>query len=387
MTARTTQEAAMSTGTVPATTDGVAAAFRAARGEDTDADWARSALARLALDDVREPLARAAVAELAPVLAESGEPAADLFGPAVEWARDRQAEWAAAGVPATAPPGPTSLRAAVHDTLVGAAVVTVGFTVVEMAGEGWRIDLTVAFVLFPLLMSLGVVGVRAAWHAVVPRRGRGLGAAAAGGLLVAYAVAVAGAVLALDPVSLGTVPGVWMALVSAAYGLAASAVGRLWPQRPEDPDGEAPAAGPHVAEPPRPGLAAPSDDAWTNALRAALRERGDMTEARVRTVVAEAVAHARQTGRPLPEEFGSPGSYAARFARDPVVLSRRGAWSATLLALCPVALAVVYVVDDGWAWDSRYWTLVVWFVLAASLAVPAWWRALRVRRVPPEHAG
>ncbi len=339
----------------PSTLDEVATSFREARGDGADEDWARRAAARFVLDDVRAPLARQALAGLVPTVRESGEPARELFGDAVAWATDRQAAWRAEGVPATGPDVPTSPRGLVHDLFFGAAFVSVVFTVVRILTDGWTLDLDLALILFPLLLSLGMLAVRVVWHAAVRRWARPRGVAVTACVLAAYSMLVAGVFGVTHPVSFGEGSGLWMVACAVGYGLVASVVGRRWP----------------APEPAAPPEEVGSDEAWQHALRMALRERGDVPEARVRAIVDEATRHAADAGRSLQQEFGAPASYAARFAPDTVVRARRSAWSWSATALAPVALFVSYVVGDGWRWQGAFVGLALWFALCVAMAVAA----------------
>jgi hypothetical protein len=234
-------------------------------------------------------------------------------------------------------------------------------TPLRMLVDGWTYDVNLALVLFPGLMAAGCLGLPAAWRALGRRRSRGVALVSTAGLLVAYAFVVAGIFVVAYPVSFGEVSGLWMLAVAGGYGLLASAIGRLWPA-PQDPG------------PGAPDEADQDDDVWTRRLAAELRRRGDFTEARVRTVVAEAVAHVADSGGSLSDEFGPAEAYASRFAPDVVARQRRTAWGWSLLALVPAALFVTYVARDGWAWQNQFVGTAVWFGAATIMAAVSWRR-------------
>ncbi|CAM3727434.1 hypothetical protein ISCU110981_15185 [Isoptericola cucumis] len=96
----------------------------------------------------------------------------------------------------------------------------------------------------------------------------------------------------------------------------------------------------------------------------------------MRAVVDEAVRHAADAGRSLQQEFGSPTSYAARFAPDAAVAGRCSAWWWTATALAPVALFVTYVAADGWHRQGAFVGLDLWFALCVAMAVAAWRRSV-----------
>ena len=103
----------------------------------------------------------------------------------------------------------------------------------------------------------------------------------------------------------------------------------------------------------------PTDVRWSLTLTEILRTRYAMSGARVRDIVAEAHAHAAESGSSVPEEFGTPEDYAARFAPD---RARRARLTATLLAV--LALLAALPLLDGFDWTSA---ILCALLLAASL--------------------
>lgn len=106
------------------------------------------------------------------------------------------------------------------------------------------------------------------------------------------AAALPGIALSVGVFALGnpvTLPGTAMlgflgAVV--AYALLAWATALVWPARPAR-------------------TAAPHDDAsWYDALGAALRSRGDLTDSRVKEILAEARSHAQEAAPRLPRSSG-----------------------------------------------------------------------------------
>ena len=84
-----------------------------------------------------------------------------------------------------------------------------------------------------------------------------------------------------------------------------------------------------------------------------------MSGPRARRIVAEAHAHALETGRPVEEEFGTPTSYAARFAPD---LRRRSRLTTAFYAVVAACAGLLLVDDLRWTWA----------VVVASFAWMAW---------------
>lgn len=117
---------------------------------------------------------------------------------------------------------------------------------------------------------------------------------------------------------------------------------------------------------PSPPSHAPADLRWSMELTEILRSRYAMSSRRVRDIVAEANAHAIETGSPVEVEFGTPTSYAARFAPD---LRRRSRLTVAFLAALAVSVAVL--MTDGVSWAE-----------AGLLAGFAWlgWREHRTSR-------
>lgn len=91
----------------------------------------------------------------------------------------------------------------------------------------------------------------------------------------------------------------------------------------------------------------PAAAQWSLALSEILRNRHAMSGARVRGIVADAHAHADESGRTVQEEFGTPEDYAARLAPD---LTRRRRLTTALLASM-AALSALQLVD-GFSWSA-----------------------------------
>lgn len=92
---------------------------------------------------------------------------------------------------------------------------------------------------------------------------------------------------------------------------------------------------------------APTDVRWSLELTEVLRTRYAMSGPRVRDIVAEAGAHALESGASVEAEFGTPEEYAARFAPD---LARRSRLTAAFLG--SLALLNVVLLLDGLHWSN-----------------------------------
>ncbi|MFT3942740.1 MAG: hypothetical protein QM705_02790 [Ancrocorticia sp.] len=346
----------MTASNAPQTLDDVANLFLEARGDAADQEWARRAAGRFALDGVQVALAHDALTSIVPILIESQEPAAELFGEPRAWARECQESWRADGIPALEPPQQVSVRSIAHDTFFGASVFAVLSTIVLIVDDGWIVDITWSFVLIPLILALPIVLTRALWNRL-GNSSRGLQIAAVAIFMAACAVGAAGAIdLGKEPILWEQSSAFWMLAVATLYGLAATVVGRIWPADVVvDPD-------------------VTSDDEWLTLLKTHLRAREDRSETSIRTIAQEAARHAAESGHSLQQEFGSPASYAARFAPDMAAHNRRSAWIWTVFAAVPMALAVIHGFNNGWAWDGEITRHMVWATISAIMAADGWRR-------------
>lgn len=165
------------------------------------------------------------------------------------------------------------------------------------------------------------------------------------GLVLAALVAGIFAVLLLVRRELGTAAVASVAGISLALGLGA-AVGQ--------------AASSRRHRRPAPGPGVPDDARWSMELTEILRSRHAMSGPRVRDIVAEAHAHAAQSGRSVQDEFGTPEQYAAHFAPD---LARRSRWK--VFAFAALALCAGILLADGFRWPAALMTATfAWWALS-----------------------
>jgi len=178
------------------------------------------------------------------------------------------------------------------------------------------------------------------------------------GMSVAYAVLL-GVVTWVRGDLTGTDSAVRAVLIALTIGMGSSVVHGLWPRR-------------HHRR--APGIdALGTDRAWSLELTEILRSRYAMSGARVRRIVADAQAHARETGRPVEVEFGTPTAYAARFAPD---LRRRSRLTTALYAVLAACAGLLLVDDLSWTWA----------VVVATFAWMAWREHRSSRRAPGDAA-
>jgi hypothetical protein len=201
-------------------------------------------------------------------------------------------------------------------------------------------------------------------------------------VLTVLGVAGVGATLFLSTNDMTVAPsaGWWHLLATLAYGAVAARV-LLGPDRGEAARGGDPRPDPAVRGDVPAVLTSEelTDPAWAREAARALRARADLTDRRVRQIVAEAEEHAHEAGSALQEEFGPPRGYAARFGADPVVPARRSAALALAGAGIVLALTAGAVAVEGAA-SSWLWAWLVVCAANAAIAVVGWVRARRAVR-------
>lgn len=335
----------------------VTEAFRVARGEESDARWAETALVSLVFADVDIDLAETLVGELAEQVAASGRAAEELFGEPREWARDLVAELTATGVDAFSDP----LRLGVRDVVVFALGAATGLAVlllvVTVGGRllgGDPVQVGAPHIVAPLLLGTLVIALIAAYGNL---RGRWrfpvlatvLAAGVVGGSTAAALVFQAVQRFSWE----GSWP--WSLVIILGYASATATVATLW--RP-------PTKAPLTSD----DVDSRVDDAtWLQRLRTAGRSRGDLTDARIDDAVAVARTHGVDTGANLVDEFGSPEGYARSLPSDPVVIPRRRALVYAVAALGWLSLGLGQVLSRGGAQpaDLTYAALVLLCGLSA----------------------
>ena len=339
-------------------------AVRAARGEKVDETWAEAASFDFIMNDVRDELAARALTEAAVQIAQADEPAEELFGDAREWAADRRSEWASEGADWSDDDEPSSFKGAIFAVLLAASGISFLFLVQTIITAGWPERISLAGAIFPTLLGAAAVGTYALFMALRERRSQVAAVAGATALLIALAGTLATVAWLANGLFLGLANGWWYLATTVTLAALAFAALQFLP---------VPRGGTHRT--PRAPL---DDDAWLRELGAALRTRGDITDHRANEIVTEAREHATDSGTTLGDEFGTPRTYAARFAKNPVVPARRRAiFSAALAAVVLVVLAIDLFDGGGFS----YWTLV-WFAvvaLNAALTLAAWRTAVRDR--------
>lgn len=322
---------------------------------DADGDgWAQRAAFVMLLDDVAESRVVEALDEVAAQVRASGEGPGELFGDPDAWVEERRARWREEGRDHVVRPRP-GLLDLLGESLLVAAILSGLLLVHMLITWSWSEPLTLGILLFPLAVGLITRAVRFVFAEVRSARSQSLGVLAAVGTAAVGVAVTFGVIVLTRDMVLGGPAALWLlglAVLCVGLGIALAVIA---PERPGRP------------------TAAPQDEEeWFDALARALREREDMTDARVQEIVAESRGHAREAGVMPQEEFGAPRAYAERFAGNPRLTDRRKAWFSSVLAM----LVLVYVVASAADGSLTVWG-IVWLLCAGLFAAGAWRGALR----------
>lgn len=331
--------------------------------------WASRAAMALLLDDVAADRVVEALDEVAAQVTASGESPRELFGDPDAWAAERRSAWREDGVEHLESPR-TSWIDAVGETLIITTMYSGLFLLYLLLTWSWGKPLSLSMLLAPVALAIVSRSVHGAFSTVRARRSHTLGVLAAA-LTLALGVALTVGMFALtNDITVGGSALLGMLGMAVGSAILGAAVALLAPDRPAR--SARPARPARSSRSARPADAAPrAESEWSAALGAALRERGDMTDARVREIVAEAQAHARDAGASPEVEFGAPRTYADRFRGSGAVSGRRSAWFSTGLVLLVLVYNIATVLDG----DPSIWG-IVWLLLVMAFSA-AQWRAAR----------
>lgn len=314
---------------------------------EADWEWAREAYSRLLLSQVRSSPARSTVDHAAAEARATNAALAEHHGSAARWAEGRALSWRSESeglfVEAPGADDVWSWRSAlwgIPAVAAGLSVVFAALTLFQWGGEGQD---SLAWVLFPGLLAIPVVGTWALYRQVLVVRG--------------YLWGVLAAVLAAA-VSIPVIT--WLVIDALRISLP-----------PEVPWAWVAVAGYVVLPSDQPV----TDEAWFSRFRAALHGRGALTDREVRRTIEEAGERVRSTGLTAVEVFGSPWGRARSVPRDPCVAPRRATVGYGLLALIWFALlgsAVMGGGDDSMWWRLALGLLMLWLCLSKAAE---WYRA------------
>lgn len=249
-------------------------------------------------------------------------------------------------------------------TLISASVFSFLFFLFSLLSS-WQSHDNVGLFVVPLLIGFGVTAVPHVYGAVLRRLSFRLAVLGSIVALAVYSVAAGGLVTALARVPIADVGVLWHLATAALWGLLAAAVGAFWP------GAVAPGDGPAQVDPDL------SDEEWERQAAAELRGRGDMTDAHVRDLLAQAREQASTDGARLVSAFGAPAEYAVQPAPQRGIAPRRRALLYTAITAFPVFHLAWHVAEDGWTWDVRVGWAGVWLIAAGTAAILEWRTALQ----------
>lgn len=344
----------------------------------TDQEWAREAYFRLLLCQVKSSAAQSQVRLAAAEARSARAELAAQHGPAARWAQGRAQQWL------TEAPGRFVDRPDVEDgwtwrsALWGIPALAVMFGVVFalvslLPGSAEGQD-TVAWVLLPGLLAIPVVGAGVVYRHVLAAHGH-LRAVLTAGLAVLVSIPVI-TWLVMDALRVSLPPQLpWSWLALLGYVLLAVGCWQVSRRIPGSGADEGPSGPVDVMS-----ASEPVDDRiWFSRFRAALHERGSLTDREVRRSIEEAREHVGASGGAAVEEFGSPWEYARSLTHDPRVAPRRATLGYGALALFWFVMAGQHVVsgDEGDAWTRLALGLLVTVICVASAR--QWHRAAQDR--------
>lgn len=306
--------------------------FEHARGDYADTAWARAVSMSLLLRHVDEQQVREGVQDALAVVRETQEPAEDLFGSPREHADHLYARWLEDGRLHLSSAADLSWRAVPSSGLAWSAFFAVLFPVVQLFRGETTMTWTLGAVLIVVAMGIVLAAAATAKETVTKRHGFVAGLVGAGATVALSAAALALANEWLRQHRLGTAGTWWFLVIAAACALGSTAWRRLVVDADAARSASASAAPPMDA------------DEWSRELAAILRVRHSKSDAQVSTILAEAHAHAAASGRTVPEEFGTPEEYAARFGPDLLRRSR-------LKIAFYLFIAALWLVQPAWGFS------------------------------------
>ena len=305
-------------------------AVRGARGEEMDSLWAYGLSWALLMKDVEPDVVAAELQEVFGLVRETRESPEELYGSTSARADELCRQWLDEGRRVLSRQPSISWRQVPASALATTGRFSIIMTGLLLLTGQTTTTWTAGMLVIPVAIGVSTPAGMAIWETLLRRRNEAT-AVVVSTLFVGTVASVAGT-LAIQTADqpLGT-SSTWWSLVPA---MACLLLARLLSRHV----GDVPAHG----SPP-----AANDGEWVARAAAVLRGGVRLSDRRVNTLVAEARAHAAESGNTLAEEFGTPEDYAARFAPD---LARQHLLRAALAAAC-AALAALQLVD-GWSWNA-----------------------------------
>jgi hypothetical protein len=356
------------------------------RDSTEDLTWAEHAAARLLRADTDPDAVGRALDEAARSIVGSAESAKELLGTPEQWARIERERSEEAGDPLLPPPQRMGIRDAVDTALISIGWVSGLFGIFFLVTATWKVQPSA--LALPTVLGVGIAGLIFLYHRTIRRFSFALAAAVCAAALLAFAFAAGWAILELREHNTELVSLAWFIPLTAGSCIVAIAW-LLWGPQP-DPAPDSRSSGfrdsyinPATNKEPGRHAADGTDDAhWLKHFGAALRERGDTSDARVHEIVAEARSHGLESSSPLVDEFGPADTAARRYPTGGTVRPRRFALFWAALTVFPAFQITRSVMDQGWGftWDlalPALWLAAV--LLCLAQAVRDWRRAASAR--------
>lgn len=214
----------------------------------------------------------------------------------------------------------------------------------------------------PLVLGFAISAVPIVYKVVLSRHSFPLAVAVSVLVIGIYSLGIGWLFVGLGRFPITDVNIFWHLAGVALWGLLAAGVGAFWPGVLDSKNNR------HQSSV-DPRL---SDQDWEKQSAAHLRARGDMTDAHVRDLLAEARQEASEGGASLVSLFGPPSEYARRPAAQRGVAARRQALLWTAITVLPVWNLVRHVLDEGWSWDLGVLWSGLWLLAAATAAILSW---------------
>lgn len=384
--------------------DTIHRAFWLARRSAGDQKWAHSASYLLTRHGVEESAIITELRTLPRLLASSDEPAYELFGPPEHWARERLPQLQEDGyVSPSSPQKVTSL-----DTVVTALITTAAFAVlfgllIGLFSVGGTLGLWAPFL--ALTLGVGTTYIPALYYSLLRRNSFLASVTMTLGAGLLYVHGTAWVISRWIPEDTAITPVQGTLTLAATTTLVAWGVHSLrhlrryaTTSRPDNqatPESDVARTGTSDADslsrghqPPGAGQTLanqhPEDKACLDDAAAALRQRNDHSDRRIRRILTQAQDHAYQAGTPLGQEFGDPVAYAHSLPAEPGVTSARALMLYTLIAigLCTHAVLLIREDDLGLNWRTGF--LALWAACIGILtheALRTWWQERRPARL------
>ena len=338
--------------------------FHAARGQEDDVDWVRTAAGRLMLDGVKVSAAKKAFTELLPVLNDAQEPAEELFGDPKVWAKEQQEHWQQSGTPAQDRYQLYSFKRLTQTICFSASLLSVVVTIVALIDDGWTTKLSWAMFGLPLFFTTIPVGLAQFWNLAVRKFTRLMAMLWTAMILAVSVITLAGLIIALQG-SPGTASVLWYLAPVPMYALFYYLIEKLAKRNYLAP--RSTSSKTEVA----------THEEWISQLQENLRLRDDLSDRRIRVIIEDTRAFAVDAKASLPAEFGTPESYAASFAPNTSFRARREALGWTVGSVL-IALLLLVSIDNAQSLFS--WQSVVFAALlvgAICYAVQGWRRSFK----------